>query len=664
MHIKIPDLVNLIVINLTIVIWLPFRNATGETPQKISPRVVSSEVASKPSPRSVSSDVPLKLSPRVVRQLKTASLDSDSATSSCRASRTPKDRSCKVAERKSPRSPVPEKKHPSRVAELEFQISQLQNDLKRVKDQLVSSEAWKKQAEQDAEESKKQLLEMSLKLEKSREQVLKKSGSEEALLIQPQKITEDQDSLLQSQLEAIKKQHSLDSAALASAVNEIKELKIQLESVAESEAARTKHAELSQIELNSLKQNLTETLAVMEDMKNELKDCKESEAQARVLVGETLMQLETAKRTVECLRSDGVKAVEAFDSIASELEQSRARINLLEGIVSELKADTKIVDGYGSQTAGDQEITFGTEEKANLGNSNEGELNSLKSEVEQLKSALEASEIRYSEEQSRNAAEIKSAYKLVEQIKSSSIDKEAELEAELQKTIAEVEELKADLMDKETELQGICQENEDLNLRLENFLSSRTSYELEKEIQKAMESIEHLKANLMDKETELQNIVEENEMLKTEIKKKEINKGKVNDEIVDELESARAAEREALMKLGYMTEEVDKSNRKVARVSEQLEAAQTANSEMEAELRRFKVQSDQWRKAAEAAAAMLSSGNNGKFMDRTGSMDSKYSPRSGRISSPYSDDGDDDLLKRKSPNMLKKIGVLWRKPQK
>ena len=110
MHIKIPDLVNLIVINLTIVIWLPFRNATGETPQKISPRVVSSEVASKPSPRSVSSDVPLKLSPRVVRQLKTASQDSDSATSSCLASRTPKDRSCKVAERKSPRSPVPEVK--------------------------------------------------------------------------------------------------------------------------------------------------------------------------------------------------------------------------------------------------------------------------------------------------------------------------------------------------------------------------------------------------------------------------------------------------------------------------------------------------------------------------------------------------------------------------
>lgn len=89
---------------------------------------------------------------------------------------------------------------------------------------------------------------------------------------------------------------------------------------------------------------------------------------------------------------------------------------------------------------------------------------------------------------------------------------------------------------------------------------------------------------------------------------------------------------------------------------------------MEAELRKLKVQSDQWRKAAEAAAAMLSTGNNGKFMERTGSMESKYSPRSGRMITPppsYSEDvDDDDFLKKKNQNMLKKIGVLWKKPHK
>jgi hypothetical protein len=40
-------------------------------------------------------------------------------------------------------------------------------------------------------------------------------------------------------------------------------------------------------------------------------------------------------------------------------------------------------------------------------------------------------------------------------------------------------------------------------------------------------------------------------------------------------------------------EEADRSNRRTERVTEQLEAAQSANSEMEAELRKIKVQSDQ-----------------------------------------------------------------------
>jgi hypothetical protein len=77
-------------------------------------------------------------------------------------------------------------------------------------------------------------------------------------------------------------------------------------------------------------------------------------------------------------------------------------------------------------------------------------------------------------------------------------------------------------------------------------------------------------------------------------------------------------------------------------------------------LRRLKVQSDQWRKAAEAAAAMISSGNNGKFVERTSSLDSNYNP----LASPYSEDMDDDSPKKKNGNMLKKIGVLWKKGQK
>lgn len=89
-------------------------------------------------------------------------------------------------------------------------------------------------------------------------------------------------------------------------------------------------------------------------------------------------------------------------------------------------------------------------------------------------------------------------------------------------------------------------------------------------------------------------------------------------------------------------------------MAEQLEAAQAAYAEMETELRRPTVQSEQWRKAAEAATAMLLAGNNnGHFMEITGSMDSNCSPLMGNINSPYADDIDKDMLKKKNVNWLR-----------
>lgn len=529
------------------------------------------------------------------------------------------------------------KKCPSKVTELESQITQLKNDLK---DKLSSSEACKKQAEVEAKESKEQCTTLSSEPDQSPKHLAEKPSSESTCPTDHQK----------SSVETIEKQHSVDSTSLASALNEIKELKAQLETVALSEATKIKNAEAAQTEFQSLKQNLADTLLLMEDVKKQLKDSKDSEAQAQALVTETLLQLESAKKTVESLRSDGNKVVEAYNAISSELDQSKARANSLEDLVCKLQTDTSNV--------GESEIVEIDESKETI----EAELSYLKSEVEHLRADLEAAEIKYNEEKARSTLETRNVYELVEQIKSMSKQKEYELQGELQNFKTQIEELKANLMDKETELQGICEENENLIMKLENAQLGKGENELEKELQRSRLDIENLKANLMDKETELQNILEENEILKLETDKKESSRGKVKDEVADELESAKTAEREALMKLGYMNEEVDKSNRRVARVTEQLEATQASNAEMEAELRKLKIQSDQWRKAAEVATAMLSNGNNGKFMERTGSMDSPYSPC--KISSPYFEDMDDDLMKRKNPNMLKRIGELWKKPLK
>nr|KYP68469.1 Interactor of constitutive active ROPs 3 [Cajanus cajan] len=718
--------------------------------------------------RSGSSEVPQKVSPRAVRQLRPTTLDTDSVSSLSQATKSSKERSPKVTERRSPRSPIIElmkeaapkvfssvvwdcfqdvdcpsalklftgwRKRPSKISELESQISQLQNDLKKVKDQLILSESSKKQALEDAKVSKEQLLAISAKLEESQKQVLDLCAAGEARVVELQKIIEERDMACQSELEASKKQLSVDSAALASAMNEIQMLNAQLELVASCENVQSQHAESADIELLNLKQYLSETLSLVDNMKNQLMDCKESEAQAQALVNETMLQLEDAKGTVELLRSDVAKAVDGYNSIALELDQSKMRVNSLEELVGKL--ETHPINNKSAPSEKDDHNFEHQPEILKEGedtNQLEAEVASLKSEVKYLRSAIETAETKYQEQQIQSAVQIRHAYELVEQIKSESGQRECELEAELKSKKADIEELKANLMDKETELQGIVEENENLILKLTESLSSQNEHEHKREIQRLEDCVVELKADMMDKETTLQSISEENEMLKMEINKlsgggklseevaAEVERAKASEReahmklsivmeeadksnkkaarvaeqleaaqaansemeaelrrlkvqsdqwrkaaeaaatmlsVAAEVERAKASEREAHMKLSIVMEEADKSNKKAARVAEQLEAAQAANSEMEAELRRLKVQSDQWRKAAEAAATMLSAGSNGKITERTVSLDNNSYK-----CSPYAEDMDDDLQRKKNSNMLKKIGVLWKKPQK
>ncbi|PON69234.1 Interactor of constitutive active ROPs [Parasponia andersonii] len=612
-----------------------------------------------PKAKASTLEVPQRRSPatpRTARQLKTSGSDADSVSSPSVASKTPKS-SPKVIERRSPRSPVSEKKRPNKVSELESQLAQLQEDLKKARDQLNSSESWKRQAQQEAEEAKKQLLAMSAKLEESQQQLLELSASEDDRIQELRKISQDRDRAWQSELEAVQKQHSMDSTALASAMNEIQKLKVQLERLAESEATQARHAESAHDEVHNLRMELSETLSLVQKLKNELSDCRESEAQALEVINKTQKQLENANTAIESLRKDANKGMESYKSSSLELEQSNARVKSLEGLVSKLQAE--LINGNCQNWEApkdDKNLVPGNGENEEL-NELKVEINSVKSEAVQLRSALDAAEIRYQEEFIRSTLQIRSAYEQVERTKSETCQKEAELSSALKEANAHVEDLKARLMDKETELQSILEENEGLNSKIEKNLSSQGEAELTTELKKSEALLSELKASLLDKETQLQSIAEENEMLKMEIKNKETERTKVNDEAVASAEAARAAEREALMKLGYANEEADKNSRRAARVTEQLDAAQAANTEMEAELRRLKVQSDQWRKAAEAAAAMLSTGNNGKLVERTGSLDSTYNP----MDSPYSDDMDDDSPKKKNGNMLKKIGVLWKK---
>ncbi|XP_027350944.1 interactor of constitutive active ROPs 2, chloroplastic [Abrus precatorius] len=617
-----------------------------------------------PKARTGTSEVPQRKSPstpRTARQLKTPNSDSDSVSSSPNpAKKAPKDRSPKVIERRSPQSPIPEKKRPSKVQELESQISRLQEDLKHAKDQLNSSESWKRKAQQEAEEAKKELLTMSKELEESHQQLLDLSASEEARLQELRKISQDRDRAWQSELEAVQKQHTMDSAALISAMNEIQKLKIQLERLCESGASQTNNAVSAHAEVQELKMELDKTLSMVEKLKNDVSDCKESESRALEVVGKMQMQLEAANQTVETLRSDSIKATEAYKSLALELEQSRTKAKSLEGLVSQLQAD--LLSSTNKSTSDPtNENGFSQENGENEEvNQLKAELISAKTEVGQLKSALDMAEVRYQEEYIQSTLQIRSAFEQLEHTKSESGQREVELCEELRKAKAETEELRASLTNKEAQLVSMSEENKELNSGIKENQSTNRESELTIELKKLDADIADLKAKLSDREVEMQNITAENSMLKMEIKE-ELEKNKITKEAAASAEAARAAEQEALTKLGYATEEADKSNKRVARVTEQLDAAQAANSELEAELRRLKVQSDQWRKAAEAAASILSTGNNGKFVERSGSLDNSFNSISGKMNSPYLGETDDESPKKKNTNMLKKIGVLWRK---
>ncbi|PHT36431.1 hypothetical protein CQW23_24131 [Capsicum baccatum] len=445
------------------------------------------------------------------------------------------------------------------------------------------------------------------------------------------------------------------TAALASSLNE-KKVKLQLDRVADSEAIQARHAESAHAETESLRVQLKDTLTLLEQLKNQLNKIKESEAAVLEEVSKAQLELELAKMTGNTLCLEGLKAMEACNSLSLELEKSKGQVAALEERFNKLQSDqssksVNLVDPAESSAAAQENGINAEADELKI------EFSNLKNEVNQLQAALEDSERRYQEACIQRTLQIRNVFEMVECTKSELIRREIEWNLRLNAAKADMEELKEKMMHKEAQLRMFSDENKGLNVQLEEIQAVDREYDLQDKLKRSESILADLRASLSDQETELQSFTEENEMLKLEIKKREIESTKVNDELLDLAEAARAAERKALMKLGYLIKEADKTSRKPSRIIEELDAVQTTNSEMEAELRKLKVQSDQWRKAAEAAAAMLSTNNNGRWVKRTCSLD--YQTIGGKLRSPLSEDLDNDnTLKKKNGTMLKKIGTL------
>ncbi|CAL9076582.1 unnamed protein product [Musa acuminata var. zebrina] len=118
--------------------------------------------------------------------------------------------------------------------------------------------------------------------------------------------------------------------------------------------------------------------------------------------------------------------------------------------------------------------------------------------------------------------------------------------------------------------------------------------------------VDHLKVKLLEKEKEAEILVVENAILKTNAEaeaKKMAGAARAKEaELMAKLEST---EEELMAKLESTEEELKASRAKADRLAEQLEAAEGAKTALEAEMRRLRAQTEQWRKAAEAGAAAL-----------------------------------------------------------
>ncbi|XP_020590250.1 interactor of constitutive active ROPs 3-like [Phalaenopsis equestris] len=194
------------------------------------------------------------------------------------------------------------------------------------------------------------------------------------------------------------------------------------------------------------------------------------------------------------------------------------------------------------------------------------------------------------EEQIESTMKIQSSIEMAEHVKVDAGLRELKLESTLQKTTAELLELKARHLSMEIELPAMSRMNDELKYEMAKAMASQ--FDSEMRLIKATTEVTELKENHLDKETQLQSIMDDNEQLKSELKRDREHQENYVATILN-VESAKAAEQEALMKLGVLKGKAEKNNKKATKVLEQLEAAQTVQSEMEAELRRLRVQSDQ-----------------------------------------------------------------------
>ncbi|KAL1537631.1 interactor of constitutive active ROPs 4-like isoform X1 [Salvia divinorum] len=199
-----------------------------------------------------------------------------------------------------------------------------------------------------------------------------------------------------------------------------------------------------------------------------------------------------------------------------------------------------------------------------------------------------------------------------------------------------------------------------VSLSAESPVTAEPESPLVDELASKAEEINLLKARLDDKGKELDVFRQENESIKSQLDEKSLKISSAQSEI-DELNQ----------RLTLASEELEKSKISAAQTSEKLEATEKAKELLENEMKMLRVQTEQWRKAADAAASVLAGGmeaNGRRISERCGSMDNLYGNTfdhvggyTGYVGSPGLIDDRDDVFGGEKRKGIRMFGDLWKK---
>lgn len=174
------------------------------------------------------------------------------------------------------------------------------------------------------------------------------------------------------------------------------------------------------------------------------------------------------------------------------------------------------------------------------------------------------------------------------------------------------------------------------------------------------DEINLLRTNLDEKDKELEAFRQENESLKSQLDEKSLK-----------ISSAQSQIDELTLRLNKVSEELEKSKSSAVQINEKLEATEKSKEELENEMKRLHVQTEQWRKAADAAASVLSGGvemNGRRISERCGSMDKLYGNvfepvggYAGYVGSPGLMGDSDDVFGGEKRKGIRMFGDLWKK---